>query len=117
MSKILILDNDTDIPRMLHHSFPATDFVLEAKADTALRRISAERPNVAIIGHNLPGKSGLEVLRDAKKIDPGLSVIMVTEKANQDQEAIESMKLGAFDYLTKPISSRMLHSVVTKVLE
>jgi DNA-binding NtrC family response regulator len=92
------------------------ELFLESESDTALRRIAAEHPNVAILDINLPGKSGLEVLKEAKKIDPGLAVIMTTGFGTT-QTAIEAMKLGAYDYITKPFDIKKMHTIVTKALE
>jgi DNA-binding NtrC family response regulator len=102
---------------MLKCVFPEEiELFLESDGDAALRRIAVERPNVAILDINLPGKSGLEVLKEAKKIDPGLAVIMTTGYGTT-QTAIEAMKLGAYDYLTKPFDIKKMQSIVNKALE
>ncbi len=115
--KLLILDDEQNILQMLKNVFPEEmELFLETESDAALRRIASERPNVAILDINLPGKSGLEVLREAKKIDPGLAVIMATG-CGTTQTAIEAMKSGAYDYLTKPFDIRKMQSIVNKALE
>jgi two-component system, NtrC family, nitrogen regulation response regulator GlnG len=115
--KLLILDDDQDILQMLKSCFKEDiDLFLETESDAALRCIAAERPNVAIIDINLQGKSGLEVLKEAKKIDPGLAVIIATGFGTT-QTAIEAMKLGAYDYLTKPFDIKKMQGVVSKALE
>ncbi|MGA2152545.1 MAG: sigma-54 dependent transcriptional regulator [Geobacteraceae bacterium] len=115
--KLLILDDEQDILQMLKSCFKEDiDLFLETESDAALRCIAAERPNVAIIDINLQGKSGLEVLKEAKKIDPGLAVIIATGFGTT-QTAIEAMKLGAYDYLTKPFDIKKTQGVVSKALE
>jgi two-component system, NtrC family, nitrogen regulation response regulator GlnG len=115
--KLLILDDEHEILEMLGACFQEDiEIYLESEGETALRRIAVERPNVAIIDINLPGKSGLEVLKEAKKIDPGLAVIMATG-CGTTKTAIEAMKLGAYDYLTKPFDVRKMQSIVSKALE
>ena len=115
--KLLILDDDQDILQMLKSCFKEdVELFLETESDAALRCIAAERPNVAIIDINLQGKSGLEVLKEAKKIDPGLAVIIATGFGTT-QTAIEAMKLGAYDYLTKPFDIKKMQSIVSKALE
>lgn len=115
--KLLILDDEQDILQMLKSCFKEDiDLFLETESDAALRCIAAERPNVAIIDINLQGKSGLEVLKEAKKIDPGLAVIIATGFGTT-QTAIEAMKLGAYDYLTKPFDIKKTQGVVAKALE
>ena len=117
-SKLLIVDDDTEILELLKTVFAGSDMdvVLEKSGESSLRRIAAERPNVAIVDIGLPDKNGLELLKEAKKIDPGLAVIMTTGFGTT-QSAIEAMKLGAYDYLTKPIDIRKLRTVVGKAFE
>ncbi|HTY21036.1 MAG TPA: response regulator, partial [Geobacteraceae bacterium] len=108
--KLLILDDEQEILEMLSACFQEdVQLFLENEGEAALRRIASERPNVAIIDINLPGKSGLEVLKEAKKIDPGLAVIMATGQGTT-KTAIESMKLGAYDYLPKPFDVRKMQT-------
>lgn len=116
--KLLILDDDHAILQMLKTVFgkDEMELYLESDSDSALRRIVVDRPHVAIFDINLPVKSGLEVLREAKKIDPGLSVIMATGNKTT-QNAIEAMKYGAYDYVTKPFDITKLKGVVNKAME
>src|SRR5512136_1729873 len=115
--KLLILDDEQEILEMLSACFQDdVQLFLESDGEAALRRIACERPNVAIIDINLPGKSGLEVLKEAKKIDPGLAVIMATGFGTT-KTAIEAMKLGAYDYLTKPFDIKKMQAIVNKALE
>jgi len=71
---------------------------------------------VAILDICLPKKSGLEVLQEIKRIDAGLSVIMTTGYRTT-QNAIEAMKHGAYEYLTKPFDIEKMKNVVDKALE
>src|ERR1700674_1741621 len=116
--KILVLDDEPDILQLFRSMFSGEDveLLLESDSDSALRRIMTDRPNVAIIDISLPNKSGLDVLREAKKIDPGLSVIIATGFSST-QYAIEAMKFGAYDYLTKPFEIRKIKGVVQKAFE
>ena len=78
--KILVLDDESIILDLFRSLFTAdeADLFLEQDGASALRTIAAERPNVAIVDITLPAMSGPDVLRDAKRIDPGLSVIIAT---------------------------------------
>jgi two-component system nitrogen regulation response regulator GlnG len=117
-SKLLILDDDISILELLRTVFEdeAMDILLESDSESAVRRVRNEHPNVAILDICLPKKSGLEVLQEIKKIDPGLSVIMTTGYQTT-QNAIEAMKHGAYDYLTKPFEIQKLKTIVQKALE
>jgi two-component system, NtrC family, nitrogen regulation response regulator GlnG len=116
--KILVLDDETMILEMFSAFFSEdeAELILEQDGAAALRAITKERPNVAIVDIALPGMSGLEVLREAKRIDPGLSVIIATGHSST-QFAIEAMKSGAYDYVRKPFDRTKLREVVRKGFE
>lgn len=117
-SKLLILDDDDAILQLLAAVFEDEDveLFLEADSESAVKRVLEEHPNVAILDICLPKKSGLEVLREIKAIDPGLSVIMTTG-FRTTQNAIEAMKHGAYEYLTKPFDIEKMKEVCRKALE
>lgn len=116
--KLLVLDDDTAILQLITDLFQSEtmDVITESDGDNALRRIVSEHPNVAIMDICLPKKSGLEILVKARKMDPGLAVIVVSGTGTT-QNAIEAMKAGAYDYLTKPFNLNQLKAVVQKALE
>ena len=116
--KLLILDDDVAILQMLKTVFSGeeVELLLESESEMALKRVLTERPNAAIFDIGLPGKSGLEVLQEVKKIDPGLSVIMATGNKTT-QNAIEAMRNGAYDYVTKPFDLKKLKGLVAKAVD
>ncbi|RQW85259.1 MAG: sigma-54-dependent Fis family transcriptional regulator [Geobacter sp.] len=117
-SKLLILDDDESILQLLAAVFEDEDveLFLETDSEAAVKRVLTDHPNVAILDICLPKKSGLEVLREIKAIDPGLSVIMTTGYRTT-QNAIEAMKHGAYEYLTKPFDIVKMKEVFRKALE
>jgi two-component system nitrogen regulation response regulator GlnG len=117
-SKLLILDDDEAILQLLAAVFEDRDMeiILESDSDAAIAKVTSEHPNVAILDICLPKKSGLEVLQEIKRIDAGLSVIMTTGYRTT-QNAIEAMKHGAYEYLTKPFEIEKMKDVVDKALE
>jgi DNA-binding NtrC family response regulator len=116
--KLLILDDDPDILDVLREFFESDDLelLLENDGESALERIKRERPNVALIDVNLPNKSGIDVLREIKTIDPRICVIIMTGNMTT-QNAIEAMKYGAYDYLTKPLDMNRLETVLNKAFQ
>ncbi|MCM2359221.1 MAG: sigma-54 dependent transcriptional regulator [Geobacteraceae bacterium] len=116
--RLLIVDDDPEILAILKRAFEGEGFevFLESDSESALARIRADQPHVAILDINLPGKSGLEILRAAKRVDSRLSIIMTTGQRTT-QNAIESMKHGAYDYLTKPFDLKKIRTAVKKALE
>lgn len=116
--RLLIVDDDPDILSILKRAFAGEEFevFLESDGESALTRIRSDHPHVAILDINLPGKSGLELLREARQIDSRLAIIMTTGQRTT-QNAIESMKHGAYDYLTKPFDLKKIRTAVKKALE
>lgn len=116
-AKLLIIDDDRAILEVLKNTFEDQDFEIFMAADSAAGLAVAREtpPNVAIVDIRLPGKSGLEVLKEIKQIDSKISVI-ITTGYNTTQNAIEAMRFGAFDYLTKPFDLFKVQEVVDKGL-
>lgn len=117
-TKLLILDDDTAVLGMLRRVFDAGGLELFTVDDDreALRIIAEERPNAAIFDLNLTGKSGIDVLREAKGVDPGLAIIIATG-SRSTRNAIEAMRLGAYDYLTKPFNIPVLKESVRRAVD
>lgn len=80
-----------------------------------LRKAEEATPDVAIVDIRLPGMDGLEVLRRLRESCPGTEVVMMTGHASV-ASAVEAMKTGAFDYLTKPLDLEELRVVVDKAV-
>ncbi len=83
--------------------------------EEALRMAEEASPDVAVVDIRLPGITGLEVLRRMREVSPGTEVVMMTAHASV-ASAVEAMKLGAFDYLTKPLDLDELRVVVDKAV-
>ena len=116
--KLFILDDDLEILNALKDFLgnDDTELMLESDSEAAIDRIKAERPNVAIMDITFPKKSGLEVLREIKGLIPSMQVIMTTGNLTT-QNAIEAMKHGAYDYLTKPFDMTKLEDLVNKAFQ
>jgi len=90
-------------------------------AASAMAILSKERFHVVITDKNMPGtdhptEGGLDVIRFAKKINPGCAVLMMTSYATLES-AIEALQFGAFDYVTKPVRVDDLKAKLTRVLQ
>ena len=80
----------------------------------ALDHIPEVRPDVVIVDLQMPEMSGLEVLRAIRQLEPECAVVLMTAHASVDS-AIEAVKLGALDYLTKPLDFSRLRDLLTTV--
>jgi CheY-like chemotaxis protein len=102
MKRVLIVDDEpelTDVVReYLQERYEVTVANNGIAALTAFRQ---RRPDVIFLDINMPGPSGLEVLRELRQADPTLPVIMVTVNTEADTVQ-ECLRLGAFAYVPKP---------------
>ena len=83
--------------------------------EEAVRVIPKLLPDIILTDINLPGLSGLEVMRFAKTVDPEVGVIVVTGYASASN-AIEALRQGAFNYITKPFDLDEIHEVVERAI-
>ncbi len=113
MAKMLVVDDEIEICDFLREFFIEKGYTVYTAptGDVALKIVAEKRPDILLLDIMMPGKSGLETLREAKKILPTLKVIMVSALETTDK--IEAaMKLGADNYITKPLSLDYLESDV-----
>ncbi|MBI3939349.1 MAG: sigma-54-dependent Fis family transcriptional regulator [Acidobacteria bacterium] len=115
--KILIVDDDTYIRDFLSALLTREGFTTALASDgqVALRLVRSYKPDVLIVDVRMPGISGLEVLRDARTLDDDLEIIMMTGYA-EVREAVHAMRLGAYDYLPKPLQADELNQTIRKAL-
>ncbi len=83
---------------------------------TALEQVRQCQPDVVVTDLKMPGMDGLELLRAIKSISPEVEVLMMTAYATVET-AVDAMKEGAWDYVTKPLRRTELVSGITKALE
>ena len=117
MKPILIVDDETILRESLRDWFIHAGYTVEAvgSSEDALKAIQKQEFGVAILDLKLPGKTGIEFLREARTIKPQLQGILITAYPSWET-AVESMKLGAIDYLPKPFNLDTLESLIHKAL-
>lgn len=101
--RLLLVDDEEDFRSTLARRLIKRKLVVLEVGDGP-QAIAAVRENpidVAVVDVKMPGMDGLEILRQIKKINPTVEVIMLTGHASVES-GIEGMKAGAFDYLMKP---------------
>lgn len=77
---------------------------------TAICKVKEVRPHIVLLDMIMPGMGGIDVLKEIKKIDPTVRVVMLTAVVDHEL-AKRSLELGAYDYLTKPIDLEYLETV------
>lgn len=118
MAKILIVDDKemmrdsvaTILGRRGHAVATA------AGGEAALERIAEKRPDAVVTDLQMPGMSGLELLAAIRRIDEGLPVVFMTAYGSVET-AVEAMREGAFDYVTKPFGGDELAIAVERAIE
>src|SRR3954468_10290185 len=118
MPKILITDDEQQIRRILSVMLSEHGFVV-AEAESGERAVEVNlefRPEVALLDINMPGMGGLATLSALLEQNPKLDCIMMTAYGTI-RSAVEAMRRGAFDYLTKPFDNDELLLMINRALE
>lgn len=114
---ILVVDDEEslrDSMRMLLSDRYEVVFAVDGRqAIEIAKKIS---PDLVLLDVHLPEIDGIEVLRQIKELDPELDVVMVTAM-NTVQYAVEAIKCGAYDYVTKPFDIEAISTLIAKILE
>ena len=107
--KVLLVDDEKEFVETLARRLETRNLavVMAFDGDEAIARVREEKVDVVILDMVMPGRSGVEVLKEIKQIDPLVEVILLTGHATV-QSAIDSMTRGAFYYLMKPTEMKSL---------
>ncbi|AKU90302.1 sigma-54-dependent transcriptional regulator [Vulgatibacter incomptus] len=118
MAHLLVVDDERSMREMLEILLQKVghSVVAEEDAGAACERLEHEEFDLVVTDLRLGQRSGLEVLERAKALHPHTEVLMITAFASAEN-AVQAMKLGAYDYLTKPFKIDELLVVVEKALE
>jgi len=114
----LIVDDEFSVRDSLYHWFRKDGFRVAAAdcAAAALSELSKSDFDVVLLDIKMPGMDGLELQRRLREVAPDLVTIMITAHGTIET-AVEALKNGAFDYVTKPVDPDELSRCVTKALE
>ncbi|MBC8412177.1 sigma-54-dependent Fis family transcriptional regulator [bacterium] len=117
METILIIDDKDSIVQMLRETLSAEGYEIEVAYDGAVGITMARelKPDLVITDLKLPRKSGLEVLKAVKANSPMMPVIVMTGYGTVEI-AVEAMKLGAFEFITKPLDTDYLQILISRAL-
>jgi DNA-binding NtrC family response regulator len=118
MARILIVEDDS-VSREVLKAFVTSIGHEGLEAETGgqgLAMVKQGDMDLVLLDIKMPGMDGIQVLKEIKKTSPRLPVIMVTAM-DRAESAIEAMRFGAYDYLTKPATRGALEKVVVQALE
>jgi len=118
MARILIVDDEATMRRILASSLRQDQHqtVEAAGVEEARRALAANDFDVVITDQKMPDGDGLAVLAAAHEVDPALSVVLLTAVASIEL-AVESMRQGAFDFLTKPFQPEVVRASARRATE
>jgi DNA-binding NtrC family response regulator len=112
---VLLIDDDDSLRRVMEYTLHEAGYrvVTASHGEQGLQLFSQEEPAVVVTDIQMPGLTGYEVLKAIKETRSATLVIVITAFGTVEK-AVEAMKLGAYDYLTKPFSRDELRLVVDK---
>jgi two-component system nitrogen regulation response regulator GlnG len=118
MSSVLVIDDDRTVRHLIRQALNGADVEILAAdgAEEGLASVRRHRPDVVLLDVALPAASGLDLFRRIQDVDPRLPVIFVTADGSGDT-AIEAMKMGAYDFLLKPLDPAEVRQLVGQARE
>ena len=116
--RILIVEDDETLRNVMQLQLKKLGYEAAASpnAEQAVEILQKLQQDLIITDLNLPGKSGIELLKRVRSEYPGTAVIVMTAYGTI-QSAVAAMKCGAYDYLTKPIEPYDLRALVSRVMD
>jgi DNA-binding NtrC family response regulator len=113
--RVLLVDDEEEFIKYLSQRLEARNFAVDTaySGDQAITCIKEKDIDVVVLDVLMPGRDGVDTLREIKRMKPLIEVIMLTGHATVET-AIEGMKFGAFDYLIKPTETNDLVEKISK---
>ena len=117
MKPVLIIEDETIMRESLRDWLKDEGYEVETakEGEEALEKIGKKEFSVAVLDLRLPGKDGLEVLKEATEKDPKIKGIVITAYPSVET-AVEAMKIGAVDYIVKPFAPDALEKAIQEIL-
>jgi len=116
--KILIVDDEILILKILKQELGDIGYnvVLASDGEEAIEKFKKEEFDMVIVDNMMPKKSGLEVIKEIKKIKPNTIILMMTAFGSI-KNAVEAIKEGAYDYITKPFENNDFVEKIKNILD
>jgi DNA-binding NtrC family response regulator len=115
-TRIMVVEDEHDTLEMMTEVFISKGYDVDKAANgiEALRKIKSQEPDIILTDIYMPGMDGMELLKNISKDYAHIPVLMVTAYGTIDN-AVEAMKMGAKDYITKPLRFEELHAKVERI--
>ena len=113
MAKLLVVDDEPSVRHVFSRVFEKSDVLLmtASSGEEGVELVTQREPDAVILDIMLPDRSGLQVLKDIQAVDSTIPVIFITSSGTSET-AIEATRLGAFDYLVKPLDFGKVEDLV-----
>jgi DNA-binding NtrC family response regulator len=117
-NRILVVDDNINMCITLQDILldDGYDVLISDNGQEALDIIDKNEPHLIITDMRMPNIDGLELLQIVKDRYPNIEIIIMTALGEVDSY-LKAMKIGAFEYITKPINPKMLKSIITRILK
>src|SRR3954465_13616571 len=117
MHKILVVDDDNDMCLLLTRFLTRNGYTVASanSGQAATEWMKKNKPDLVLCDFRLDDRTGVELLARIKDMHPGVSVIIITGYSDV-KDAVEVMKLGAYDYVTKPLFPDEILLTIKKAL-
>ncbi len=114
---VLIADDEADFREIFSDIIAKMGYSVVTAKDgfSALEVVDTQPIDIALIDFKMPGMTGLELLREIKQKSAGTEVIVITGMGTIDS-AVEAMKSGAYDYITKPVNFEELETILRRIV-
>ena len=114
--KILLVDDDEGIRKSFSTLLVKRGYKVDAKSSghEAINCIKKSKYNILLTDLKMPNMTGIELLKEARKIDPDLGVIIMTGYG-EIASYLEAMDMGAVEYLNKPVNTNDLEIIISKL--
>lgn len=118
MPNVLVIDDDQTVLTLVQKALKDSGIALYTtkSGQEGLEAIQNNSPDVLLLDISLPDMSGLELARQMRVINPKIPIAFITV-SNDSYTAIEAMKVGAYDFLVKPLSIDSVRNVISRALE
>src|SRR5919198_4191711 len=116
--RVLFVDDETSLREFMHSELPRLGHEVTVCPDgrSALKVLEKNSFDAAILDLRMPGMTGIELLEQLKQMAPDTEAMVMTGHASMET-AIDAVRLGAFDYITKPCKLAEIEALLTKIAE
>jgi DNA-binding response OmpR family regulator len=114
MQRILVVDDEIAICNLLRKFLTSKGYEVYTALDgqTAIAKVKELRPHIVLLDIMMPGMGGIDTLKEIRRVDPRVGVIMLTAIADNEL-GLRTLELGASDYICKPLDLAYLEDVLT----